>query len=328
MPVMKKLFLTISLFAMTLMAAAQEPALKARSIYDVNQDDNVTVADVPSLVRRLSGSAEDKTAVDTQSLLKVLGTLTESINSLKAQIATIQQKLGLEPGTENLSHDYVDLGLPGGVKWATCNVGAEKPEDAGLFFAWGEVDGFNPDDAENTRSYNWASYKWMAAGQSNQSYCTKYTCKDGKTTCSWYSKGSYVGSVVEGTTYTNQTTLLPEDDAATQSWGTDWCIPTPQQFADLVNAAYTTTSYEEQNGVMGLKITSKSNGNSIFLPAVGYRYNSSTMLKGTYGGYWSSQISTSASYNAVSLAFGKSTPVDAKNTDYRYYGQSIRPVKR
>lgn len=90
MPVMKKFFLTISLFAMTLMAVAQEPALKARSIYDVNQDDNVSVADVPSLVRRLSGSAEDKTAVDAQSLLKVLGTLTESINSLKAQIATIQ----------------------------------------------------------------------------------------------------------------------------------------------------------------------------------------------------------------------------------------------
>ncbi|MCQ2196744.1 MAG: hypothetical protein MJZ60_04385 [Bacteroidaceae bacterium] len=325
---MKKFFLTISLFAMTLMAVAQEPALKARSIYDVNQDDNVSVADVPSLVRRLSGSAEDKTAVDTQSLLKVLGTLTESINSLKAQIATIQQQLGLEPGTEKLSHAYVDLGLPGGVKWATCNVGAENPEDAGLFFAWGEVDGFDPNDASNTRVFSWSSYKWMTAGQSSQSYCTKYTCQDGKTTSSWYSKGVYVGSVVNGKTYTNQTVLLPEDDAATQSWGDDWCIPTPQQFADLVNATYTTTSYEAQNGVMGLKITSKSNGNSIFLPAPGFRYNSGTMLKGTYGGYWSSQISASASYNATSFVFGQSTPVDAKNTDYRYYGQSIRPVRR
>ena len=148
---MKKIFLTISLFAMTLMAVAQEPALKARSIYDVNQDDNVSVADVPSLVRRLSGSAEDKTAVDTQSLLKVLGTLTESINSLKAQIATIQQQLGLEPGTEKLSHAYVDLGLPGGVKWATCNVGATQPEEYGDYFAWGGTEpyytaGYSQDD--------------------------------------------------------------------------------------------------------------------------------------------------------------------------------------
>ena len=89
---MKKFLLSLSLFAMTLMASAQEPTLKARSIYDVNQDDKVTVQDVPALANKLLGKADDKTAVDTQSLLDVLNNLTKQYEKILSELAELKAK--------------------------------------------------------------------------------------------------------------------------------------------------------------------------------------------------------------------------------------------
>ena len=130
------------------------------------------------------------------------------------------------------AHPYVDLGLPSGLLWATCNVGADTPEDYGDYFAWGET---TPKE-----TYDWSTYLHY-----NGSELTKYTGSDGLTT------------------------LLPEDDAATVNWGADWRMPTQVDWQELLNN--TTNEWTTQNGVNGRLFTA-ANGNNLFLPAAGYRY--------------------------------------------------------
>ena len=279
---MKKILLTFSLFAMTLMASAQEPTLKARSIYDVNQDDKVTVQDVPALANKLLGTAD--------------------------------------------SHDYVDLGLPSGTLWATCNVGAEKPEDYGLYFAWGETVGYGSDTSDG-RKFDWASYKWMDHSINDWKGCLKYTFADRQTLGKWYSGSTYVGTTVDGKTYKTLTQLESADDAATANWGGNWRMPTKAELDELRNTSNCTWEWTTVNGVNGYKVTSKVSGyvgNSIFLPASGYRYRSSLSYVGSYGDYWSSELGTDGSDIAYYLDF------DSGNVDWdggdRYWGQSVRPV--
>ena len=191
---------------------------------------------------------------------------------------------------------YVDLGLPSGTLWATCNVGANSPEDYGDYFAWGETE---PKD-----TYNWSTYKWC---NGNYDKLTKY-CGD-----------SSYGTV------DNKTELDLEDDAAYVNWGPAWRMPSYDQFAELINSSYTTTTWTTQNGVYGRLITSKSNGNSIFLPAAGCRGGASLGSAGSSGYYWSRTLRTSYPNNARYLRFGSSYIY----SDYsvRYYGLSVRPVR-
>ena len=199
-------------------------------------------------------------------------------------------------GIEN-GHEWVDLGLPSGTKWATCNVGANDPEDYGYYFAWGET-------APKSR-YDKNSYKWCVASTSS---FTKY--------CTSYSDG----------TVDNKTTLDLSDDAAYVNWGTSWRMPTKAEQEELSNTSYTTWTSTTQNGVKGYKVTSKSNGNSIFLPATGY-FEYSTLLSVGYGGYfWSNSLEYISSY-ACSLGF-YGMKEGFVFTEYRYYGQSVRPVLR
>ena len=200
---------------------------------------------------------------------------------------------------EMADHEYVDLGLPSGTLWATCNVGAEKPEEYGDYFAWGET---VPKD-----TYNWDTYKWCNSSYNTQ---TKY-CTDSN------------DGIVD-----NRTELLPEDDAATANWGSNWCMPTHEQQMELVNPSYTDMEWTTQNGVYGRKITSKKNGKSLFLPAVGYRFNDSLNFAGLDGdgGYWSCSLTTICSYSAYNLLF-RSGDVDWYN-DNRFVGLSVRPVRK
>ncbi|MEE0921901.1 MAG: hypothetical protein U0L47_05340 [Paludibacteraceae bacterium] len=193
-------------------------------------------------------------------------------------------------GTEN-GHEYVDLGLS--VKWATCNVGASKPEDYGDYFAWGET---------TTKStYNWSTYKYC-----NGSYnsLTKYNTR------------SDYGTV------DNKTQLDLSDDAARANWGGAWRMPTDAELTELREQC--TWSWTTQNGVNGYKVTSKSNGNSIFLPAAGCRYGGSFLDAGNYGYYWSSLLSTDYPRNAYELNFSSSNV--SRNGYGRDYGLSVRPV--
>ena len=137
-------------------------------------------------------------------------------------------------------HEYVDLGLPSGTLWATCNVGARSPEEFGDYFAWGET---APKD------------KYGDFGE-----WTYYLYYD-ETTPDILSKYNSIDELTE---------LLPEDDAATVNWGEDWQMPSYEQCEELIDEANTTLTWTELNEVDGILITSNTNGRSIFIPNAGY----------------------------------------------------------
>lgn len=205
------------------------------------------------------------------------------------------------PGKDEFGREYVDLGLPGGVLWATCNVGAGKPEEYGLYFAWGEIMGYAKGESHN---FNWANYKW---------------CKGTFTTMTKYCTFSSYGRV------DNKTVLDAADDAATANWGAGWRMPTRKEHDALRNSSYCTWTWTTRNGVSGYEVKSKSNGNSIFLPAAGYRSGAGLYSEGSYGYYWSRELYTGRSDDAYGLYFNSSY-IDW-NGNRRYYGQSVRAVR-
>ena len=196
-----------------------------------------------------------------------------------------------EPSNTENGHEYVDLGLS--VKWATCNVGATKPEEYGDYFAWGET--------QPKSTYDWSTYKY---------------CNGSETTLSKYNNSSSYGTV------DNKTILENTDDAATANWGGAWRMPTKAEQDELENNC--TWTWTEINSVKGYKVTSNKNGNSIFFPAAGYLHASNLYKKG-YGLYWSSSLYTDNSRHAYNMGFS-SDSVDWDNYSSRYYGQSVRPV--
>ena len=141
-------------------------------------------------------------------------------------------------------HDWVDLGLPDGTRWATCNIGADTPEEKGNYYAWGET--------TPKADYSWSTYQWCNGTYNTM---TKYCISAG------YGYNGFTDGLTE---------LEPEDDAATQNWSANWQMPSKEQIENLINSTYTTIEFTTQNGVEGVKITSKSNSKSIFLPCSGY----------------------------------------------------------
>ena len=204
--------------------------------------------------------------------------------------------------------DYVDLGLPSGTLWATCNVGASSPEDYGYYFAWVETEPYDENGGKTT--FNWSTYKWCNGSSSTMTkYCTK-------------SNYGYEGFT------DNKKELDVDDDAAYVNWGPVWRMPSIDQYDELINSSNTTTEWTTQNGVYGRKITSKKEGytdRSIFLPAAGGRYDSSLSGAGSGGCYWSRTLYESYPYYAWDLLFDSSDIL----TGYggRYDGFSVRPVR-
>ena len=210
---------------------------------------------------------------------------------------------------ESIAEDkWVDLGLPSGTLWATCNLGANNPEDYGDYFAWGETE---PKD-----NYTWGTYKWMAAGQASWDYINKYTFPDNQTDGCWYSGGQFVGD--------NKQVLDPEDDAAKAQWGSSWQVPTIDQIYELLHGDYTKSEWTTENGIYGRKVTSKKNGNSIFLPAAGWRSGASLSGGGTTGYYWSNSLGGLTVDYAFPLNFSSSY-WGVEHHD-RFCGHPIRPV--
>lgn len=188
--------------------------------------------------------------------------------------------------------DAVDMGLS--VKWASYNVGANAPEDSGLYYAWGETD-------DDKSDFSWTTYIWDAGttGRNLTKYCTS----------SQYGTVDY------------KTVLEQADDVAHVKWGGAWRMPTDAEWTELLNGC--TWTWTTLNGVDGYRATSKTTGNSIFLPAAGYRYGTSGSYNGTYGYYWSSSL-YSSSNGACDFFFYNS---DVMCSSYiRYYGCSVRPV--
>ena len=225
------------------------------------------------------------------------------------RISDVDRVEFLDNVSEYLEREYVDLGLPSGTLWATMNVGAENPEESGDYFAWGET--------ETKASFWWDTYTWMTAGQEDWKYINKYTFADNQKDGCWYSNGEFVGD--------GKKNLSGADDAAAKNWGSQWQMPTQAQFEELINTAYTASEFTTQNGVNGLKVTGK-NGNSIFLPAVGFRLATDSYVAGSAGYYWSRSVGPNSSDYASFLIFNLSGMVMDSNS--RIMGLCIRPVRK
>jgi len=198
-------------------------------------------------------------------------------------------------------HEFVDLGLS--VKWATCNVGAEKPEEYGDLYAWGET-------APKT-SYTWTNYKFRTDGDSRDD--VKF---------SKYNTVSSYGPVDK------KPVLDLEDDVANAKWGGSWRLPTQAELDELINDC-TWKWYSKGNstfgGVAGYKVTSKKYTNRfIFLPAAGYKNDTNLSAVGSRGYYWSSSLNSEYPYCVWHVYFNDSN-VSQINND-RNRGFSVRPV--
>ena len=218
-------------------------------------------------------------------------------------------------------HEYVDMGAVtiGGVeknlKWATCNIGAYNPWEYGDYYAWGATMPFYLTEfsqwINGKTAYDWANYPFMEAGHDDASHITKYNSTDGKTSFADYNYA---------------------DDAARQRWGGTWRIPTEEEWTALLNTDLYdwgwTTNYLG-SGKNGMLVTRKADtgpcsGNSIFLPAAGYRYD--TYNSTGSGSYWSSSLykDNIPGGNAKRVYFTESGLY--LNNFRRSYGQSLRPV--
>ena len=196
--------------------------------------------------------------------------------------------------TNPTTGEWVDLGLPSGLLWAKCNLGATTPEGKGNYYAWGET--------QTKSEYSWANYIYG-----------DYDSETGTYTMYKYNTLESYGTV------DNKTTLEASDDVATAVLGSGARIPTQAEWEELLDN--TTAEWTVVNYVNGCKFTA-SNGNSLFLPAAFYRNGSSL-----YGLYWSSSLNESGPYGAWSMYFDS----DGRYVDYydgdRFYGRSVRAVR-
>ena len=217
-------------------------------------------------------------------------------------------------------HEYVDLGLS--VNWATCNVGAEKPEEYGDYYAWGEtapyyVKNAGTDDELQWRKGKEAGYDWKSYFDIKTIEPTDY---DDIVTF-WY--------------YNTQEKKEIEyyHDAATTNWGGEWRMPRQAEFEELINPDNCTWTWTTMNGVNGYRVTSKKpgyEGNSIFLPAAGGYSGTDSWLRDAYGWYWSGSIDDKTSDKSTNFAyilcFYSDTRFVYVNSAVRCDGHPVRPV--
>lgn len=195
--------------------------------------------------------------------------------------------------------DAIDLGLPSGLKWASFNLGASKPEEYGDYFAWGET--------EPKKEYSWDTYVWCAGSEESLlKYCTD-------------SDYGYNG-------FTDDKTILElPDDAAHVQLGEKWRTPTLDEFQELTENC--TWSLATENGITGCWLTSKINGASIFFPAGGSFRDTEIVAVGMGGGFWSSSFDKNNPYAAWGMAFNTVDQLGAGvGADPRCWGYLIRPV--
>ena len=197
------------------------------------------------------------------------------------------------------SHEYVDLGLPSGNLWATCNVGAGSQEEIGYYFAWGET---VPKD-----TYSWDNYRYGDYVVDELFELTKYCTEP-----NWGLNGFVDNMLV----------LESVDDAALANWGAGWRMPSKEDFEELVRC--TKCEWTTSNGVEGILFTAK-NGNTMFMPATGYRCDGE--LYCTYVGmYWSTTLFQWSPERSWSLHFDDED-CHVCGTYERNRGQVVRALK-
>lgn len=200
-------------------------------------------------------------------------------------------------------HDYVDLGLPSGTLWATCNVGASNPEDYGNYYAWGET---------GTKSHYYDNTYKHANGHSDK--LTKY-CNSSE-----YGNNGAIDDL---------TILQPEDDAATVNWGNGWRMPTKAELEELEEN--TTMEIVKLNGVAGKLFTAK-NGQTLFLPFAGYLNDNNLKFPGIFGYYWTCMLDLDDppmyAWTLYISVYDNLLGDNGEHTDCRYLGLSVRPVRK
>ena len=191
-------------------------------------------------------------------------------------------------------HEWVDLGLPSGTLWATCNVGANSPEEYGDYFAWGET--------ATKENYAWSTYKWCNGTYNTVTkYCTK----------------------AEYGTVDDKLELERADDAASVNWGPSWRMPTTEQQNELCDNC--TWEWVTRNGVNGQLVTGP-NGKTIFLPAAGVFRDSYVWWTRTDGQYWASSLSPYSSAAARAMHFDPDNH-SSWYGDNRCEGRTVRAVR-
>ena len=211
----------------------------------------------------------------------------------------------IENIVSNNGFDYVDLGLPSGTIWSTCNIGALKPSEPGLYFQWGDTQGYTKEQVGRDKQFSWDDYKWGEFFPSTTKCATK------------------------GAKYTTPNAQLePEDDAAHVCMGGSWHIPSPEQCQELIDN--TTTRWTKEDNMYGRLFMSKRYpSKSIFIPIAGYAWDNS--IKDTneiFGcGYiWSSVLDDLYVSNGLCLEFNCSK-VDIRFTgEDRCNGLNVRGV--
>jgi hypothetical protein len=246
---------------------------------DVNRDGVVDIADMGSIIDIMAGMVVDPV---------------------------------IRPG-----HVAVDLALPSGTQWASANLGASQENDFGLYFTWGDTQGYSG-DPDDGHVFDWANYKWMEEGKDSWEYITKYQYPSYEASGAWYDNGMFVGDGMNA--------LLPEDDAATASLQGGWRMPTINDVYELIN--YTTQEWVELGGVWGCKFTGE-NGNFIFIPAAGYREaDYITYVDGIteepIGLYWTKELYIHHPWYAGALFITKTENTDSDATVVVEYPQRMR----
>lgn len=190
--------------------------------------------------------------------------------------------------TINSKLEYVDLGLPSGLLWATCNVGASKPEDYGLYFAWGETVGYTAEQI----------------GALERSF--------------------YESSYNAGKAASISADLTLEQDAAHVCMGGDWRMPTKKEWDELIDNVR--TEFISIGNIKGMLLISDINGNGLFIPASGVCVNSTVDFTGIIGWCWSSNIySEKYAYDVIIRNGGEEFAVEH---NYRYCGFPVRGVRK
>lgn len=259
---------------------------------DVNNDTYVNAADVVSVYNCIIEPSDAVTPEDAD--------VNENNEVNAADVVTIYNRIidGLRAGQPE-GVIAVDLGLPSKTLWANFNIGAHSPEEAGHYFAWGEL--------MPKESYTIDNYEM----------------------CDFYAGMSYYYRYQRGGQFSdNFDNLFLTDDAAFIHWGARWQMPSIEQFQELINPEYTTTIWTTYKGVDGISIVSKENGNSIFIPGAG-NMDGDKNLNSKAAALWSTSlgnlteqgISFKCSYfnGKLTISYGGES---------RYKGFNIRPVAR
>ena len=291
---MHKILKQIPLLSLLLLFSNSSVAQSLRG--DINNDGQVDETDVSTIVDAYLNNLPATTATD----------LDEDNELTIADVTKLISLINSSSGFFNANgHEFVDLGLPSGTLWATCNIGTTSPEGLGDYYAWGET--------ETKDVYNWETYKWCdgdACNKSNQTL-TKY--------CDRGAYGRLDGKI----------SLELEDDVAHVKWGGDWHIPTMEEFQELIdNCTFEWIWTNEDKKLRAYKITG-TNGNSIIIPDAGYKKNEKYVSDDFH--YWSANLlmksipANNHATHVVCLSYNSNTEAELVGC-YRYCGYPVRPV--